>query len=232
MKKAETKAVFYLRVSTDDKGQKPERQKEILDDWCKAHGVEPIGSFIDEGTSATKTNPFERRVFETVVKCAQANGAVILVEKHDRFTRQGSHEFGWAITELKRQLPPVKLWIASKGSPEDQDREFLGALQDAMESESASKWARDHGSRVKSGMRTAKRSGVHIGRPKKCLTQDELDLAKKLQGEGKGVRAITTQINKARGLYDRADPENAIRKHGVKKSLVHEYLAGKREVIA
>jgi len=231
MKQAE-KAVAYIRVSTKDKGQNPERQKEILEAWAIQEGVDLIASLVDVGTSATKTNPFERPVFTRAVALAQKEGAALLVEKHDRFTRQGSHEYGWAITELRRRDPPVELWVASKGGWEDQDREFIGALQDAMEAESASKWARDHGARVKSGMRTAKKARKHVGRPRKCLTGAELDFAKDLQDQGKGVRAIATAINRERGLYDRADPENAIRKHGVKKSLVHEYLTGKRLVDA
>jgi len=226
----QAKAVAYLRVSTKDKGQNPERQREILQEWCDLHGVELVGSWVDEGTSATKTNPFERSMFLSAVRSAQTNGAAILVEKHDRFTRQGSHEFGWAITELKRSEPSVELWVASKGGPEDQDREFIGAVTDAMEAESASKWARDHGARVRSGMRTAKKAKKHVGRPRKALSVDEFDLARELQLQGKGVRAIATHINRVRGLYDRADPENAIRKHGVRKSLVHQYLAGDRTV--
>lgn len=227
---AETKAVLYIRVSTKDKGQNPERQAELLQEWCQRHGVEVLDQYRDIGVSATHTNPFERGAFQMARDRARRAGAVILVEKHDRFTRQGSHEYGWAITELKRDN--VDLWVAAKGGPEDQAREVVGAITDAIESEQAAKWARDHGSRVASGMRTAKRAGKHIGRPRKCLSAKEVEKARDLQAQGMGVRAIATQINKDRGLYDRADVDHAIRKHGVKKSLVHAYLSGKREVEA
>lgn len=232
MKQAETKAVLYLRVSTDDKGQNPERQEDILKAWCREHGVKIRGIYTDMGTSATKTNPFERPVFMEALGAAQVEGAAILVEKHDRFTRQGSHEYGWAITELKRQSPPVDLWIQSKGGLQDQAREMVGAITDAIEAETASKWSRDHSGRVASGMQTAKKNGKHVGRPPKRLTAAELELARILAKDGKGVRYIATIINKGRGLYDRADLATAIRKHGVSKSLVHEYLAGRREVAA
>lgn len=227
---AENKAVLYLRVSTDDKGQNPERQKDLLESWCKDQGVQLLGIFTDVGTSATKTNPFERPVFLEALRVAQLERAAILVEKHDRFTRQGSHEYGWAITELKRNEVPVDLWIASKGSIEDQSREMVGALTDAIEAEAGAKWSRDHSSRVASGMKTASKAGKHVGRPPKKLSEQEYELARILSADGKGVRYIASIINKGRGLYDRSDIQHAIRKHGVSKSLVHEYLTGKRQV--
>lgn len=230
MKQAE-KAVLYLRVSTDDKNQNPERQRSDLTKWCEKHGVQICGSAVEE-ISATKTNPFERPAFRAAVELAKQHQAAILVLTHNRFTRQGSDEAAWARVELKRQTPPVAVWIASKGGPEDQNVAVVGAIQDAVEDEFSLKWARDHGTAVASGMRQAKREGRHVGRPGKSITAAELELARDLEKTGKGVRHIATVINAGRGLFNRADVPTAIRKHGVSKSLVHEYLAGKRKVDA
>lgn len=227
MKQAD-KAVLYLRVSTDDKNQNPERQRSDLETWCEKHGVSVVGSVVDEGTSATKTNPFERPAFLEAVESAQKEGAAILVLTHNRFTRQGSDEAAWARVELKRQNPPVAVWVASKGGPLDQDREVVGAIQDAVEDEFSRKWSKDHGSAVASGMRQARKEGRAIGRPGKFITAKELEAARLKLGPKAGVRKVRAEINRARGLYERADVESAIKKHGVSKSLVHEYLAGLR----
>jgi predicted site-specific integrase-resolvase len=56
-------AVPYLRVSTDDKGQDPVRQMEVIAPWAAREGIELLAAVIDEGTSASKTNPFERERF-------------------------------------------------------------------------------------------------------------------------------------------------------------------------
>ena len=228
--KADKKAVLYLRVSTEDKNQNPERQRSDLLAWCQGEGVEAVGVVVDEGTSATKTNPFERPRFLDAMQIAQEHGAAILVLTHDRFTRQGSDEAAWARVEMKRQTPPVALWVASKGGVEDQDREVVAALIDTVNAETDRKWAKDHGRSVASGMRQAKMEGRHIGRPRKVLSADELRLAMELHAAKKGVRHIASVINGRRGLYRRADVAAALRKHGVSKSLVHDYLTGKRAV--
>lgn len=228
MKQAETKAaVLYLRVSTDDKNQNPERQRSDLTSWCQKHQVQIAGSVVEE-ISATKTNPFERPAFCQAVELAKQHRAAILVLTHNRFTRQGSDEAAWARVELKRQNPPVRVWVASKGGPDAQELEVVGAIQDAVEDEFSRKWAKDHGTAVASGMKQAKKEGRHIGRPGKTITAQELEAAKAKLGPRAGVRKIRTEINRARGLLDRADPEAAVKKHGVSKSLVHEYLTGQQ----
>jgi hypothetical protein len=66
-----TLAVPYLRVSTDDKGQDPKRQLEVIRPWAEREGVTLLDAVLDEGTSATKTNPFERKKF--LGACERAN---------------------------------------------------------------------------------------------------------------------------------------------------------------
>lgn len=232
--KETTKAWLYLRVSTDDKDQKPERQRDLLVEWCEKNNVQIAGETVDEGTSATKTNPFERRAFLDALRGAQGAGAAILVEKQDRFTRQGSEEYGWAKVEMRRQEPPVPLWVALKGSIEDQDREVVGAIVDTIEAETAKKWAKDHGQRVRSGMATAQKNGVRFGRKPKELTPEELNLARELYERKPkvGVRKIAARINRERGLLERADVTKAIRSEGVSRTLVWKYLTGEKEVSA
>lgn len=223
------KAVLYLRVSTDDRDQNPERQAMLLQTWCDKHGVEVVATVVDNGTSATKTNPFERPKFMEALEMAEAISANILIEKLDRFCRQGGHEYGWAITELKRRPNSVELWIVSKGGPEDQAREVIGPIMDTMEAEVAAKNMRDHSERVASGMATAAKHGTKTGRPigrqPKPITAKELAAAK---AAARGVRGITNAINEGRGLFKKADIQAAIKKHGVSKSLVAEYLNGAR----
>ena len=64
------KAVPYLRVSTDDKGQDPARQMVTIAPWAKANGVELLPEVVDEGTSASKTDPFQRAKFKAAIERA------------------------------------------------------------------------------------------------------------------------------------------------------------------
>jgi hypothetical protein len=48
-------ALPYIRTSTDDQGQNPERQIDLIEAWAETHGVELLEPVVDEGTSASKT---------------------------------------------------------------------------------------------------------------------------------------------------------------------------------
>lgn len=95
------KALPYLRVSTDDKGQEPLRQLDVIRPWAAREGVELLDPEIDEGTSASKTNSFDRARFIAACERAKAEGAdAIVVEVGDRFGRRGSMESAWAEYEM------------------------------------------------------------------------------------------------------------------------------------
>lgn len=47
------KALLYARVSTDDKGQNPETQMQVMRKWCQDNDVAIVGEYIDEKSGKT-----------------------------------------------------------------------------------------------------------------------------------------------------------------------------------
>lgn len=215
--------VRYVRVSTDDRGQNPERQVQLLDAWGEAHAATAVGTVVDEGTSASKTNPFERPAFMRALEQAKAAGADILVVSVSRFTRQGAEEDAWAKVELRR-THGVRLLVAEYGGPEEQDGHGFQVLRAAMDAEGGHTWAVQHGAAVASGMVTAKKAGVHVGRPAKTFTEHEDALMVDMHGNGAGFRTIAHRISTDRGAFRVADRKRQV-KIGVSYMAVARRLA-------
>jgi DNA invertase Pin-like site-specific DNA recombinase len=198
------KAVPYLRVSTDDKGQNPQRQMEVIQPWATRENIALLAAEIDEGSSASTSNPFERPRFVAACERARAAGAnAIVVETADRFTRQGSKEDGWAEVELHRRYS-LRLYRADK--PVEQHGTLVGDTVDALKAEVAREWAREHSKKVRSGMLKAKKDGRRVGRPAKLLTEAELAQVSTMRAAGAGWRLIALAISRGRGAFDVADP--------------------------
>lgn len=195
--------VPYIRTSTDDKGQDPERQMVMIRHWAHREDVQLLEAFIDEGTSATKTNPLERPKFQAACEAARAaRAAGIVIETDDRFSRQGTKLAGWAETEMEL-VYGIKLYRAD--IPLAQHDELAGDLMSSVGALLAREWARKHALRVKGGMERRKAKGLPIGRKPKALTEAELELAIRLRGEGVGWPTVALRVTQARGAHDVAD---------------------------
>ena len=198
-------AVAYLRVSTDDKGQDPERQLVIMRPWAEREGVTILDKLVDEGTSASKTNPYERPKFIAACERAVALGATaIVVECCDRFSRQGAKADAWAEVELERRYG-LLLYRADKTL--DAHGSMVGDVGDAINASGAQAWVKAHSSKVRSGMAKAIKEGRHVGRPRKVLSDAELAQARTLHDDGKGWRAIALVLSTSRGAFAVADPK-------------------------
>lgn len=194
----------YLRTSTDDKGQVPGRQLETIRPWAHREGVALLDAVIDEGSSASKLNPFERPKFIEACERAVAEGAVALVvECTDRFSRQGSKLDGWAEVELERRFK-LKLFRADKAVSEHGS--LSGDVSDALRAEVAREWIKEHAKKVKSGMAKARKDGKRVGRPSKPLTPKELEQVEVMRAEGEGWRCIAHAVSTGRGAFKVADP--------------------------
>lgn len=199
------KAVPYLRVSTDDKGQDPSRQMLTIEPWAKANGVDLLPEVVDEGTSASKTDPFQRQKFKEAIERAHVLGAkAIIVEQPDRFTRRGSRLYGYYKTKLELEHK-LKLWCVDR-SMENQDSN-IGELMEGVQAFAGREKSETLSRRVREGMAKAKAKGVHLGQPPKKLTSIERDLAAKLHEEGHGWDTIAARINELRGAHLIATPE-------------------------
>ncbi len=198
-------AISYLRVSTDDKGQDPERQLEIIRPWAKREGVTLLDAVIDEGTSASKTDPFERPKFLTACERARTAGAsAIVVECSDRFSRQGSKLDSWAEVELERRYG---LALLRCDKSVEQHGSMVGAVTDTIHAEGARAWVKAHASKVRSGMARKKAEGARFGRPPKALTAAELAFVESLRAKGQGWRRCALAVSEARGAFRIADPD-------------------------
>jgi DNA invertase Pin-like site-specific DNA recombinase len=197
-------ALPYLRVSTDDRGQDAERQLEVIRPWAAHERVTLLDAVPDEGTSASKTDPFGRPRFVEACERAKALGAIaIVVECSDRFSRQGAKLDAWAEVELERRYG-LRLLRADKLLSDHGS--MTAAVTDTVHAESARAWVVGHASKVRSGMAKAKREGKHVGRPPKVLTAAELTLVDELRAAGHGWRTIALAVSRARGAFDLADP--------------------------
>lgn len=196
--------VPYLRTSTDDKGQVPARQLEVIEPWAHQEGLALLDAVIDEGSSASKLNPFERPRFVEACKRAVAEGAVgIVVECTDRFSRQGSKVDGWAEVELDRRFK-LKLFRADKTV--DEHGSLTGDMADNLRALLGREWVKQHASKVKSGMKKARKDGRAVGRPPKPLSKAEVEMVTAMRTEGEGWRSIAHAVSTARGAFKVADP--------------------------
>lgn len=197
-------AVAYVRVSTDDKGQDPARQLDVIRPWCEHEGVVVVDVVVDQGSSASKTSPFERPRFVDACERAKAAGAsAIVVECADRFSRQGAKLDAWAEVELERRYG-LRLLRADKSLADHGG--MAAAVTDTIHAEGAAAWVRGHASKVRTGMARARREGRHLGRPLKLLTSEELALVDELRAAGRGWRSIALALSRARGAFELADP--------------------------
>lgn len=193
------KAVPYLRVSTDDKGQDPTRQMMTITPWAERYGVELLAPIVDEGTSASKTDPYKRPKFLETIQQAKAQGATaILVENIDRFTRKGAKLNGYWKTHLELTYK-LNLWCADR-SMEAQDYS-TGELEESIKAYIGREKSETLSRRVREGMAKSRASGQVFGAPRKPLTPPELDLASKLREEGRGWEHIAAKINELRGAH-------------------------------
>jgi DNA invertase Pin-like site-specific DNA recombinase len=200
-----TKAVPYYRTSTDDKDQDPLRQAEIVEPWAAHEGVALLEPEIDEGTSASKTNPLDRKRFIAACERAKAAGADgIVVECSDRFSRQGSKLDAWSEVEVERRFG-LKVFRADK--PLAQHGTMVGNVTDSMTAESGHEWAKTHASKVRSGMQRKKKEGARFGRPAKPLTPKELALVEQVRAGGDGWGTCASRINEDRKTHRIVDPK-------------------------
>lgn len=204
------KVVAYCRVSTDDLGQDPQRQAELIRGWAKANNIEVAAVVLDEGTSGS-VSPFSRPKVKEAVRIAKEQACDgLVVETADRWTRAGVED-GVMTRAALMQEHRLKLFMVDV--PFGWDKMFqdiMLAIRDAM----AEDWLRRHRARVSQGLRRAKEKGWPEGRPgrppKEPLNLEERQMVLGLIESGKGSRTIAHAVSEGRGAFSVADP--AVRK--------------------
>ncbi len=225
--RAPTKAVPYLRVSTDDKDQDPRRQLDSITTWAARNHVQLLEAVQDVGTSASKTEPMQRPAFLEALERAKAAGAGVVVDDVLRYTREGSEAFHVYRYRMRTEHR-VQLLVADGELA--QQHELGARLQRIFKAEAGAAWVETHSLATKAGMARAKRDGKLVSRPPRPpMTDDEFRVALDMLGQGRGhvkglgLRAVADEISRRRGAYDVLDAK-ARRARQVGKDWVGEQL--------
>lgn len=218
--------VPYLRVSTDDKGQDPERQLDLIKSWAARENIVLGNVFRDVGVSGD-SDPLERQGFKDAMEEASDKGfSGLVVEAPDRLTRGGVPAFWVASWRLENEHK-LKVYAADQGFAEQSS--MAGVLFSTIKAAMAKEWLDRHRKAVKSGMERARRNGSYIGRKPKPFSADEeifirgqlavpaLVPHRNKQGLTKnpdrlGWKAIAHEVNKRRGVFDIVDSNARKRK--------------------
>lgn len=198
--------VGYLRVSTDDKGQDPDRQRDVIQKWADAGSHKILGWVKDEGTSGA-TDPFQRQaVLEAIEEAQGLKADGLAVEAVDRWTREGMEALAVSKFFLKTDH---KLQLAIATSPPGLPP-YLMEIFDGMMAAVAQMWLERHKAAVKSGRERAAAKGFPNGRPgrrpKPILSPQEQELLTRLCDEGFGVDRMSLELSRVRGAFEVSDP--------------------------
>lgn len=201
------KLVAYCRTSTDDKGQAPERQHEVIQRWAASHDQELVGVILDEGTSGSIT-PLQRQCVLEAIELAEEKGAEgIVVESVDRWTRGGVEDF-FASSFLLRLKHGLE--VRTTETPPGMSPEMVAVFH-SMQAAGAKLYKDNMMRQIKAGIERAKRLGWPNGepgrKPKPPLTATEKALVRQMVlKEDKGVDMVALQISHSRGAFKVADP--------------------------
>lgn len=200
--------VGYARVSTDDKGQNPERQVDVFKTFCARNGGELLATVKDEGTSGG-VPAMERVAFQRAIKAARdlkADG--IIVESVDRLTRAGVMDFFGTATDLELRHD-LKLVVADM--PQGMDKvafEIYASLMAIM----AKAFRERLKAQITTGLARAKKEGWKKGRPgmqpKPNLEPHEVAYVREqraLGRRGAGWGRMALEITRRRGAAEVVD---------------------------
>lgn len=198
-------AVAYLRVSTDETRQDPERQRTAIDAWCENENVDLVDTVSEEASSKKQPNPLDREGFRDAIEAAtELEADAIVVEDRDRFSRDEARRVVYYQVLLEEQHG-LDLWVASR--PLDAQDKLVGSILDTAESAMAHRENEERSRRVSEGMQRAKENGKNIGRRPE-LSPQEVQQAREMYEPGEvGYRSVAHELSKQRGAFDVADTQ-------------------------
>lgn len=157
-----TKVVLYARVSTDDKGQDPYTQIDILRGTAKARGYEIVGEYVDYASGKDANRPQWKEVMR-IASEGKIDGIMAL--RVDRVMRSVKH--------LTTTIENLSLYRKSSGGkgvsllfndydfdPNNPNSKLVVTFLSAI-----AEWEREIiSTRTKEGMQHRKSQGVKFGR--------------------------------------------------------------------
>lgn len=184
MAEKQTRVALYLRVSTTDKGQDVENQRQQLLQFCKEQGYKVVKEYVDE-ESGTKGKR-ERSAFAQLFKDAALKRFDLLIFwALDRLSREGIRN----TMHYLQQLDVSGVKFRSYTEPYlETENELVGTILLTVLSYFAKLESMKISERTKAGLERAKKQGKKLGQPSK---KDEwLPVLVKLKGEGVSLRGM------------------------------------------
>jgi DNA invertase Pin-like site-specific DNA recombinase len=177
------RVAIYARVSTLDRGQTCETQLGELREYCANRKWSVVAEYCDRGISGAKQS--RPQLDAMMADARRRKFDAVLVWRFDRFARSVQHLLA-ALEEFKAlDVHFVSLTEAIDTSTPTGKMVFtvLGAVAELERSLIVE--------RVKSGMKRAKREGIHVGRPR---AEVDLRAAKKMLEGGKSLREVAEKF--------------------------------------
>lgn len=187
MAKKPTRVALYLRVSTTDKGQDVENQRQQLLAFCKEQGYKVTREYIDH-ESGTKGKR-ERSEFAQLFKdAALKRFDLVIFWTLDRFSREGIRN----TMHYLQQLDASGVKFRSYTEPYlETENELVGSILLTVLSHFAKLESDKISTRTKAGLERARKQGKKLGQPSKYDQWHPVLV--KLKGEGKSLRGMAKE---------------------------------------
>ena len=125
-----TRAVAYVRVSTEQQTLGPEAQRQTIQKWAEAQGI-TIVAFAEDRLSGASAPSDRPGMQEALQALAAHNAGVLLVAKRDRVARQAVHTMG---VEFLLERQGCRLISVEDGAldPKDPMARLLATIRDVF----------------------------------------------------------------------------------------------------
>lgn len=197
------KVVLYARVSTDDKGQTPETQMDIIRRIAQERGYEIVGEYIDYASGKDANRPKWKEIMY-LASTKQIDGIMAL--RVDRIMRSVLH-----LSNTIEQLTAYNVQLIFSDmtfDPSNPNSELVINMLSAI-----AQWERQMiSARTREGLQHRKSKGVKLG--KKRRDDVPITTVAKLRIEGQSWNAIARMVNIPRTTLNdrREDIESEIRR--------------------
>jgi len=188
-----TRALGYLRVSTEDQNLGLDAQKNAIQRWAAQNQVTVVEWFSDHCSGAV--NPYERVGFEALLRCCEGVDFIV-AQRRDRFARDLL-----AITIMERNLRDKQIrLVTAEDDPSMADtpeRQMVRSISDTI-AEYERALGRD---RTKRALAVLRAKGVKLGRPTYLDTKRGrriLSEMKELLDAGLTARKVAIELNTRR----------------------------------
>jgi DNA invertase Pin-like site-specific DNA recombinase len=193
MRKTQTRAVLYARVSTKDKRQDTENQLVQLRQFAGTQGWEVVHEYVDRATGKHSDGEQFQRLF---LDASQRKFDVVLFWSLDRFSREG-------VRETLNQLERLSSYGVGYRSFTEQYLDSCGLFKDAVLSILATIAKQERirlSERTIAGLQKARKEGRVGGRPKVVVNRAKVE---RMHRAGKSLSHIAAAVRVSKSTVHR-----------------------------